>query len=44
MTKQDKTIHIPTELHKRLKIKAINEEMNLRELVIEILENSIEED
>lgn len=44
MTKPDKTIHIPLELHKQLKIKAAMEDVNLRDLVIEILEDSLKED
>lgn len=44
MTKQDKTIHIPLELHKKLKLKSVIEDTNLRDLVIRILEESLKED
>lgn len=39
-----KSIHIPIELHTKLKLKATAKEMKLRDLIIEALEKSLKED
>lgn len=43
MQNKTKNIHIPLDLHTKLKLKATKKEMKLRELIIEILENSLKE-
>ncbi|MFX1476614.1 MAG: hypothetical protein ACFFCI_00650 [Promethearchaeota archaeon] len=37
-----KTVLIPSDLHKKLKIEAINQEKQLKDLVAEILSNYLE--
>lgn len=44
MAKETRTMHIPLDLHTKLKIEASKKGVLLRELVIEILEKATKED
>lgn len=44
MNKETRTIHIPLELHTKLKIKSAKEKISMRELVIKALEKTLEDE
>lgn len=43
MTKQTRTVHLPLDLHTKLKIEASIKEIKLRDLVIEVLQQHLKE-
>ena len=43
MAKQIKSVHIPLDIHTKLKIEASKREIKLSDLIIELLKNSLKE-
>ena len=43
MAKQVKSVHIPLDIHTKLKIEASKREIKLSDLIIELLKNSLKE-
>ena len=44
MNKETRTVHIPLELHTKLKIKSAKEKISMRDLVIKALEKTLEDE
>ena len=44
MNKEMRSIHIPLELHTKLKIKSAKEKISMRDLVIKALEKTLEDE
>ena len=43
MTNQTRTVHLPIELHTKIKLEAINQDVRLRDLIIEVLQKYLNE-
>ena len=43
MANPTRTVHLPIELHTKLKLEAINQDVRLRDLIIEVLQKYLDE-
>jgi len=43
MANQTRTVHLPIELHTKIKLEAVKQDVRLRDLIIEILQKYLDE-